>query len=313
MKKNLKICIHPIDLINISQHQKSVFIVLNSLVSLFIVIANTTAIFVVIKTRQVSNQSVFLTFILCIADNLFGLIEMTSVSVVIWYGERLDCMGNFVLDFLINMFLAAPTTIIVLVTFDRYLHVRYISDYVSVFTITRYRICLVLVAIVIMLQAILGSYMSLLYDGDGTKGKILLGAVGSFFMFFSCAVYTKSYWLLRTMHHEGRRLEVNAKSITQMATIYLALTVIFKGVPLTFSLAAGLLNNAITVFNMGVVNLLYNLVFSAYALLNPVIFLKINRPARRYVTGFVRMRWPTSVVTREPTETRREDIALDDR
>lgn len=205
-----------------------------------------------------------------------------------WFGRALGCPVNILLDFLINLFVAAPTTNIVLVIVDRYLHIKHLFDYAVVFTPKRYQRSLVLVFVVTVLKGCSGTVASIHSKGNGTKGKVLIVAVGFVFIFISCVVYLVSYFHLRKLERRGASLSSSTKKITKIAKLYLILKTVFKA--LVTSLAAEFVNKNTTMeIHMGLVNLSCNLVLSMYTVLNAVIFVYVNRAARTYFVRCVFM------------------------
>lgn len=302
-------CIDSNDIHDILPYQKIFFVVVNSVTSVFAVVVNLLAILVIIKTKQLSTQSTHLTYVLFMTDIFSSIFSMTSISLVMWFGSTLGCLLNLMLDFLINLFFAAPTLITVLVSIDRYLHIKYLLDYPLVFTPKRYKMLLGVGFALITFQAVLGTIASIFSNGDGTKGKTVIVGIDFLLILISCVLYGVSYMVLSKKRRNGVSLGSSPKSITRIAGLYLISLVISKGFPLVISLICDTLNTLTSIhLHMGFVNLILNLVLNSYTFLNSFIFLYVNTKARKYIMMQIRVRLAVvNVIEKDDSSSKRKN------
>lgn len=126
----------------LSSDQRASFLIINSVLSVIIIVVNSMLIIAIKSTRQLSVQSIHLTYVMSVVDILHAVFGLTASSIRTYFQESLSCPVMLTLNFIASFFTVAPSTIIVLVTLDRYFHIRYLIDYSTVFTARRYNFSL---------------------------------------------------------------------------------------------------------------------------------------------------------------------------
>lgn len=291
-----QVCIHYLAVQSGSEYQRIVFVYISSILSLLIFLVNALVAFVIKRTGQLSTQSTHLSFVICIIDIFHAIFGLTSTSLITFFVSYASCRVMLVLELVQDFFLAAPSTIIVLVTLDRYLHIRYLSNYSSTFTTNRYRISLALVFVVILLQAGAGNVT--IIHSSIVKGKLVVINTSLVLLLISCVLYLVSHFHLRKLQKRGTMLSDHNKNITRIASLHLIIIVIFKVLPLLSMVLVKILEKHTEVQELNFLVCAYiNLFLSSYTILIASTFMYVNRPARRYFIGRVQNLFPnTSVV-----------------
>lgn len=266
---------------NRSEHQMTVFACISSILSILTCLVNTVAVVVIKKTGQLSNQSVHLTYVICIMDIFHGILGLTSITLMISFFTDFSCTVMLILDTVANFFIAAPSTIVVLVTLDRYLHIKYLLDYSLTFTPRRYRISLALVFVAILLQAGLTTVITTEF-GDIKKGKVVMKSIGVILLTISCVLYLISYFRLRKLQKQGTTLSNSTKNITRIASLYLMLAIVVKVFPLITAVLVGVVTEYTNTEENVLVYVYINLFINSYTIFNACIFMFVNRLAKRY-------------------------------
>lgn len=277
----------------ISQSEKYIIITLNSSMSIVILLVNAVVAFVIKTTKQLSNQSIVLTFVMCMIDIFHAMFGTTSLSLLVWFTNDIPHIQHIILDFMINLTIAAPATITLLVTVDRFIRIKYLNDYTSVFTAKRFRMSLIFMFVAIIMQACLGSLVTYRSDGDVNKGKGVVTAAGFCPILISCLIYYLSSMNLRKLQRERTNLSAETKNITKIASLYLILTVVFKAVPL---LASAVLTPLRGDRSLLFIHLCSHNIASMYAIFNAVIFMSVNRQAKSYFQKFFTTRSSSATV-----------------
>lgn len=186
------------------------------------------------------------------------------------------------LNFLSSHFAVTDTTMVVLIMVDRYLHVMYLNNYSTVFTLRRYHISLVLMQFSSVLRCVIGLVLLMTYDLKTEKTWLITSS--SFPLLCGIILYIISYIRLWKLQKLGRRFGESQKSIIKIASFYLFLT---KVRLLTLLIQTLLVLTKTHKVDSFVIYLL-NPIVSIYGILNSIVFMAINRATTNYLQEFFR-------------------------
>lgn len=220
-----------------------------------------------------------LTYMICITDVGYSVVGFHVYTAFAWFAKELNCSIIFLMRFLLEFFVIVPTVITLLVIIDRFLHIKYLSRYSSVFTTKRYRISLG----VSIITSVFLSVLSVLVGATFTRfvhNMVRLG-YAMLLLLISCTIYLVSYFRLKKLQKERRYLSENTKDITRIASLYLLLTILTKVLPVTIGLVQMIGRIQVSVLFMTYLHVPVATIFNA------IIFLCVNRPAKRYIMNSI--------------------------
>lgn len=259
-----------------AMHQKIVIVGLNTVLSILMLTVNSLLVIALKKTKQLSVQSIHLTYIMCVTDILFGVVGLPSKSIMVLLGKDLNCTVTTFMNFSLEVFLVKEVSLIVLIIIDRYLHIKYLSEYGRVFSSRRYKICVAAMLSFSVLLAGLSTVLSVTLSVN--KGKMVLTSVGCLFLIIGGIIYHVSYKLLQKHREQGATLSANASQITKIAKLYLILLIIMKVIPFALTLV---IQNIKRIEAALLIQYLYN-VMNGYAVVNALVFVRVNRKVKLF-------------------------------
>lgn len=205
------------------------------------------------------------------------MIGITTWSLVIWFAKESSCIHMMIINFIIDIFEILPTEIMFLVVVDRFLHIKYLSDYRNVYTSKRYKASLVF--IMINSTTIASGSTAVAIFINARTSKVVLNILNLFFLFMACVIYGVSYRRLKEFQKQGGNLSNSSKEITQIAKLYLFLTIVVKVMP---SIAQAVIQSLYGTLSP-TLNVYITQIRSSYQIINAVIFMRVNTPARKYI------------------------------
>ena len=119
----------------LTQTYRLVLAAFSAVVVSLALLANSSVIFVLVKTEQLHNTSLRLLLLLSISDCLFAAIGGTSYCFILM--ENLHhryCTLELVAEFSLILFGRLSAYILVLIAFDRYCRIKYLTGYSQVFS-----------------------------------------------------------------------------------------------------------------------------------------------------------------------------------
>lgn len=264
------------------RHKLIYFTCANVLLSVVVTLVNCGTIYIMKKTRILAIQSNQLTLLMYVMDIGDAVVGCAAGLVALWLDKKLGCIPKIMLNFLLDFFLNSSTYCIMLVSIDRYIHIKYPNHYSSIFTRRRFKMGVALVLFFTILQTAGASAVTLKFSVQ--SGKIMMKVCSFIVLCINCLIYIYSRAILKAFEKGGSKLSTDAQSITRIATLYLALTVVFKLIPLLIPIMnVFALNGIISRETMVSVNMYIATILTSYGMLNTFIFLFVNRTAKRYL------------------------------
>ena len=241
--------------------------------------ANFTVTYLIYRTKQYLNQSTRLIMYLSITD-IFGVCIINGASALYMLSyEELSCPSLLVIHSFVNFAVSLTFMMIVGISFDRMLKVRYMNEYSTVFTSFRFKLALMCLSVVAGMQATL-IFIGIYFLGYG-YATILSVPVHTI-----CVVATTSFYLisikkLKDMNTISQRVSTSDRSIVKIATLYLIIfaawflpTLVWQAIFLSKSFSK--VNDILIIFALYIW-------FSLQSTLNAFMFMLVNREARRVV------------------------------
>lgn len=268
--------------VELSRDELIYFSCINVLVSIVVILINCGTIYIMKKTKLLASQSIQLTLLLYIMDIGDATIGTLAGLLSLWLNRHLTCVLKFSLNFFLDFFINSTTYCITLISIDRYIHIKYSTEYSSIFTRKRFKMGIALGMLFTFLQTVGAGVMSYMFSMQ--TGKLLMKACGFVLMFANCLIYVRSRAILNAFERRGERLSANAKTITRIATIYLLLTIIFKLIPFLIPIMNLLaLRGVVTRKSAVSANMHISGACNLYGIINSCIFLYVNRTAKKYL------------------------------
>ena len=109
-------------------------LVFNNVIMTANIIVNTLVAFSIIKIKQLKNRSIRLTFLLTLSDSCIGFIGHPLITSVLLESTHIVTMSLFS-QFLTVMFPIISEFLLLHVSFDRWLHIKYTNTYDLIMTL----------------------------------------------------------------------------------------------------------------------------------------------------------------------------------
>lgn len=264
------------------KQDRIIIISLNIMISALILILDTTVAIAIKNTRQLSTQSYHLSFVLLILDILYPAFGLMLASLITWFGF-FGCVVMLLANFVLEFFVIAPNLMILLVIVDRYLHIRYLGEYSTVYTAKRYKLSLLVWTLVSLFIAFLSTTVSVTYGS--IKARFMMKGINITVVLISCGIYVSSFVVLRGLR-QNEHLTNRTKQITRIAKLYLLITVttnVFPNIAIAFTyFLHGIISPNLTLY--------LHLLKSGYAIFNSIMFIYVNKLTRRYLFRCTRRR-----------------------
>ena len=248
--------------------------------------ANTVVTYLIYKTEQYGNQSTRLILFLSIID-IFGtpIINGASALYMLSY-EYLRCTSILVMHTLVNYAISINYAMLLGITFDRMLRVRYLNEYSRVFTPYRFKLVIVCLFLLASVQAFL-VFSGFYFLGYG-YATILSAPLHVICAVFMVACYVSSIKKLKEMNTVSQQVSTSDRSVVKIASLHLGIFVACIMPILVWQVASNVFLSKILseVIDVLVIFVLYVLI-SLHSTLNAFMFLFVNREARRRMSAFL--------------------------
>ena len=174
---------------------------------------------VLIKTtRQTENQSTRLIMQFSIADSVGAtFINCPYFCYMVFY-ESIKCKFLLILHTFVNLGIETSLFMTAFIGFDRYMRVRYLNEYGSKFTESRFKICHIICASMIFIQTVL-IFCGIYFFGYG-YATILTAPLHIILFTGMLLCYGFSIQKLRAHRQENRRISNNDRSVVTVASTY---------------------------------------------------------------------------------------------
>ncbi|XP_066911901.1 5-hydroxytryptamine receptor 1D-like [Clytia hemisphaerica] len=251
------------------------------------VLSNTLVIWLVTKTRQLSNQSTRLIFILSFYDLFHSVIANTGHALYIGQSENLPCIAKGVI-LIMNIFLVSSQfTLITVIAFDRLMRVLWIQEYSTKFNANRFKIALVIQSTIVLVITIIWIFgLSVKYPD---KALSMTNPINSFIYVLTTVFYLISIYKLR-MAQRNNNVFRGTRKLTRMASIYIAIY-LFTNIPLL--VASHILKKMVLLKSdelwFASIHMFGSLLLlNINGIFNAVAFLAKNRQCRRLLRQYYR-------------------------
>ena len=242
---------------------------------------NTLVTYLIFRTSQYQKQSFKLMLLVSISSCMAGILGQGSYFLaglrIFWY---LPCPVQFVLESLLTWTFVLCLLVNGLVGVDRFLHIKYTNRYDEVFSRKRFRIVILLIFLISIVEV--GLYYISFYLGYGFPLLNLPFSVG--IILATSGFQIKSVLLLKIEARAREHLSSSSGKITKLAfryfVLFLSFVVTGKLVKLTCNIALkGRFKQETLDFAIGLA-ILY--MFSYYPAV-AIAFLATNKKSQRYL------------------------------
>lgn len=280
------------------------FLILNCIVSSLNFFGNAFLIFALRKTHQTKTVSFKFVLFMSISDLTTGLVGISLVNVVILIGFHSSCLLLAIMSAFLSLSNSFSLLMIVLIAFDRYLHMTYLERYQSHMNNRRgylMTLCCFFGAVIYMLAITL---LLLFYHKEGYFLMSIMQECFVIPVFASTFIlYLKGYKNLKARFqsidgHQSSSLVTNQLAKRALADSKrfwkIAKMVTLSSSLLSFPLfISGLLNTANKYIQFADKTILYSiishssLIYAANAFSSSVIFITQNTLIRNWIRGYV--------------------------
>ena len=187
-------------------------IALNIVISIVTIVSNTFVMVTLHKTKQLRNHSMKLIYVLSLTNVLSGMIAQSCLTILLLIPNQLSCSTAWILLLVIELFIYNSNYLTALLSFDRFLRIRFQHNYYQVYSKSRLKASLFVLYFLISLQAALG----LVARMKGTSSTILTIPVN--LLLFAGVVYC--YWksIVILKRHQNKIAETVGKLVPQNKT-----------------------------------------------------------------------------------------------
>lgn len=275
---DIKFCIRNKILYAIPTEHKRNIAYMNAVLSTLIFSVNIGVAIVIRITKQLSIQSIHLTYIVCISDALFALLGLIPLTLLTLFGKDLHCTVTIICNFLVDFFIVVIASLTLLMMIDRYIHIKYLAEYAKIFTAKLYKTSLLFVAGSSTVSACASVTLCIKFSVN--RGKIFIALLNGLLVVITCTVYLVSYILLKMLQRRGINLRRHTRDITEVARLYLVLTLIVRILPVVSVFIVESLDLHIPL----VLGIYISRFGNTYFIFNAGIFMCINRRARAWLS-----------------------------
>ena len=206
--------------------KRTILIVLYVVTAIVGVLMNTFVIYVIKRTKQLRTQSIQLvTFASSfdIANSLTNILHIIMLMTV----QRLSCVIIETFQFFIFIAVYSSSYLTSLISLDRYVHVRYLNEYSSIYTKSRFRLSLIVFVIVIFWQSTVSTYVNVT---QGNRKAVPYTLPVNIIIFISVAIlYAKTIQILSKYKRENRSISSTTRNIVKLSRVYLYLYLLIQG------------------------------------------------------------------------------------
>nr|QBL02580.1 biogenic amine-like GPCR [Tripedalia cystophora] len=209
---------------DLSKGQRVAFLSLDLVLIPITLVCNLTLLYTLTKTKLYRKISNFFIFGLCISDTCFALVVQPLVAVLlIRYPDQDACIFATIIQFLLFFNGHLSVLLIVAVSVDRFLHMRFLNNYNLFMTPRRGRI-MILVAVIIALSIAIGyTVATALQVYIIFNGVVLI--IDGIFSTLILLLYMWTFWRIHRhvsdTPHLQSKTEEKARSSLGMAKIVL--------------------------------------------------------------------------------------------
>ena len=252
---------------------------LNITIATMNVAVNSTGILLIIKTKQWKNQSTKLILFMSSSDCCVALLSQIVLSALA-YLEDMICVYKTMLLFIWYLPIIFSFNMVAFISFNRFIHIKYLHQYSAILTPKRFNLCLLLLISITVVQSIMTSIGPLFFGkGGGTLFSIPITVIVPF---ASIGLYIKSVFILRKHEQYSQERLHLTTSVTRLATFYLIILLI-TFIPSKISLIIVLsLSKYLTKQTKTMLFFGCQLYYCCYSFITGMVFIKVNEPAKKY-------------------------------
>lgn len=170
--------------------------VLNSTIAVLNILTNSSLMYGLKKTGQLRQKSCQLIFLMSLSDFFAGLIGQTLGAIVLTQDDQENCTFKLITQFISVSCLQLSAAMIMLVAYDRYIHMKYLMQYSSIMSTKRMR-CLVALSVIVTyslsMVAIVACLKELIFEYYLALTVLLVPAPAVVFI-----LYLKAYKAIQT-------------------------------------------------------------------------------------------------------------------
>ena len=288
MKKRLSKCFSTTLEVSFLTSEQLITLLVINITSMGVnVTANALFIYILIKTEQLSNITFKLIFSLTTSDMLMTLTSQSLLAVLL-HGKY--CSFKIAFIFLSVFFYHFGSSIVALLGVDRYLRIKYYSNFRSIWTTKVAATLIIVISFLEFLQALIITLSSILEENKNilpiyiTIDSIIIGTVAF--------LQIKSIRMSNALHNESTvsRSERINKKITKLSMRIMLLYSFFASPHLIVHLVRCRLENQLSGYEKYVLEfiLLFSMIFGfTHLLVDAILFLKTNVKAKWFLKNYM--------------------------
>lgn len=268
---------------NIGKETKSVYTTIACVMATLMIVINCLTLFVIYKKKLYLVQSNQLVFLMTVMDIVDAIANGYVKVFVLWKSSEVACETWTVLLFFLTFSYNSPIYIITLISFDRFVHVRYPSKYALIITSYRFKCGMVASFVLNSIQSFLFIFLTSLYSMS--TAKLIMTVWNVAVLLINGILYLVSRHILAKIDSEGSFVYTSRnRNISKMATWYLVLLMVLKLSPMVLYL---ILHSYATSHQQEMALTLYlDRFLDCYGIVNSFVFLGMNRKAKQYLKEF---------------------------
>lgn len=258
---------------------KSWYTVVASSMAFCMVLVNVFTLLVIWKKKLYLVQSNKLILLMTIMDTGNAIVNGYVQLIVIWHTNA-SCKTWTAIEYFLNFFYSSPIYVITLISIDRFLHVQYPCDYRSILTPLRFKCAVVISFTLNCVQS--GIFVLLITLYSIRTARLILTTVNFIILLLNGFLYLVSRIILAQVQaQDSFVLTTSNRTITKVATLYLALIMLLKVAPMVIYF---IFHSYAESFQQEITVTLYLDRFSnSYSIVNSCVFIYMNRKARDYI------------------------------
>ena len=272
----------------LDSNAKLILITLFSITGVFGVFSNIVVVFAIHKTNQLTIQSIKLFRVLSILDTFNSMSNFFHLKSIV-QPFNTSCNYLCAMHFVLYFGIYNSTFMVAVVALDRFLHIFYLQNYNSVFTVPRFRFAITITLLMSVYQSC-ATVVSIISNRPGGSGKY------TFHLNVLCFVsviffYTASLVKLKTHSQVSLNISNTQRSILRITAMYFYFYLVNLASLLLFQI---LFNWTDVIANLGdesdrrLVGTVYFNIPAIIGTVNAIAFLWINRRSRDWLKSFFR-------------------------
>ena len=273
---------------NLEPNTKTTLGVAFTVVGIIGVLINTLVVIVIHRTKQLNIQSIELFRNFNIIDIFISMTNFLHlIAILDLHHHETKCKVYYILTFLLHLAIYSSSFMVFFTGLDRYIHIKYLKDYNSVFTRLRFKLVGLLFLVYVLYQSI-ATTISLVTLGPRSAAKYTLELNVLIFVgiiFF----YSRSLFILKRHLKATREISSMKRNIVKICALYFYFYIINIGILIIYQVV-GNWTKVLDGFDestKSVIGIIYFIFPGLTTIVNAFGFLWINRKAKRWIKSFL--------------------------